>query len=163
MTTEKKVKDWDSPENEVKSNWIKWGVPMEDKLLGTLTRKWQSESQFDGKKGEMQNNYDFKIEAGSFHDLDDSFKPVKDPTVLVAGDIWTVGGRVSMDNQMTNIKVGQIIGLKYVEEKKGKKGRYPAKIIKVYVLKNDDGTLKMDTAWLEERSTPDQKFDNYGK
>ncbi len=163
MTTKKDVEvkdDFDSS-NAVVSNWLKWNVVGEDKFIGTLVAKRSMKSSIPGKEGEMVNIYDFKVQYGSFHVTDDSKQVIPEPIVIEEGEMYSVGGTNVIDRQMQNIKVGQIIGLKYTETVPSKtKGFAPAKIIKVFLQKNDDGTLKFDDEWLEENSKPESGYDN---
>jgi len=150
----KKIDDF-SEENEVQSNWVKFNVIGEDRVLGTLIRKTQVESAYN--PGEMIENYELKADYGSFHALDDKKKVIETPIVVNEGEIWSVGGKASVAKQMANIKIGQKVGFKYVDEKASKtKGFAPAKLIKVFTPKNDDGTPKMDTVWIEQNNTTDE-------
>ena len=157
MTTKKDVEvkdDFDSS-NEVVSNWLKWNVIGEDKFIGTLVSKRSMKSSIPGKEGEMVNIYDFKVHYGSFHVTDDAKQVIPEPIVIEEGENYSVGGTNVIDRQMHNIKIGQIVGLKYTETVPSKtKGFAPAKIIKVFLQKNDDGTLKMDDEWLAENANP---------
>mgnify|MGYP003148760764 CR=1 FL=1 len=145
--------DWDNPDNEVKSNWIKFNVPMEDKVLGTLIAKRTMKSQIPGKENEDVSVYELKADVGSFHNVDASKKLIAEPVVINAGEIWAVGGKNSIDAQMRNVKVGQKVGFKFIDEKPSKtKGFAPAKSIKIYTPKNDDGTYQTDDEWLAENS-----------
>lgn len=158
MTTKTKD-DFDSA-NEVQSNWIKWNVVGEDKILGTLTAKRTMKSSIPGKEGDVVNIYDFKVAYGTFHVTDDAKVVVPEPIIISEGEMYSVGGTNVIDRQMTNVKVGQIIGLKYTETVPSKtKGFAPAKIIKVFLQKNDDGTLKFDKEWMAENSSIDD-FDS---
>lgn len=149
----KKTTDWDSPENEVPSNWISWGVPVEDKIFGTLISRRTMKSTFPGKEGEDVNIYEMKADLGSFHALDEKKNPVDEATVIEPGSIWNIGGKESIDKQMRNIKLGQKIGLKFIEEVPAKtKGFAPAKLIKVFAPKNPDNTFVMDEEFLAEQA-----------
>lgn len=146
----KTTNNWDDESNEVASNWVKFNVPMEDKILGTLISKRQMKSTLPGKEGELVWVYEVKADLGSFHELDASKVVVPTPIEVRADEIWSVGGKNSIDVQMRNIKVGQKVGFKFIDTQPSKtKGFAPAKNIKVYAPKNDDGTLTMDTEWLE--------------
>ncbi len=149
---------WDSPENEVQSNWMKFNVPLEDKIFGTLIAKRQIKSTMPGKEGEMVNVYEVKAsENTSFHVLDEKKKVVEGAVEINIGDVYSVGGTKVIDNQMRNIKLGQAIGLKFIEEQPSKtKGFAPAKIVKVFAPKNDEGGPLMDDAWLAENQTVDE-------
>ena len=138
-----------SEANEVPSNWVKWNVEGEDKIMGTLVRKWLVENPY--KNGEKTENYEIKADYGSFHNLDEKKRLIETPVVINEGEFWSVGGKDSIAKQMANIKIGQKVGFKFVAEMESKtKGYANAKVIKVYAPKNDDGTFKMDDEWLEE-------------
>ena len=150
--------NWDSADNEVTSNWIKFYVPLEDKVFGTLIAKRTMKSAIPGKEDEDVNVYELRADMGSFHNLDDSKKVIPEPIVINANEVWSIGGKNSIDVQMRNVKVGQKVGFKFMDEKPSKtKGFAPAKNIKVYAPKNDDGTPQMDTAWLEQQEAPDTR------
>jgi|TARA_R100000789_G_scaffold5743_2_gene9823 hypothetical protein len=149
MTTKKD--NWDSEENEIPSNWVKFYVPMEDKIFGTLIAKRIVKSNYEGKEDEDSHVYEMKADVGSFHNVDAKKVVIPEPVTINAGEIWNIGGKDSIDKQMRNVKVGQKIGFKFIDEKESRtKGWNPAKNIRVYAPKNDDGTPQMDTAWLEE-------------
>lgn len=154
MTTIKGAMNDDFSEaNEVPSNWIKWNVEGEDKILGTLIRKYKSANTLKG--GEMVENYEIKADYGSFHELDAKKKLIAEPITIKEGEIWSVGGKESIEKQMNNIKVGQKIGFKFVALMEAKTPGYnPAKVIKVYTPKNDDGTVKVDQEWLDANTSP---------
>jgi hypothetical protein len=150
MTT-KKAEGWDSEENEVSSNWVKFNTPMEDKVFGTLVAKRTMKSTIPGKENETVNVYDIKAEMGSFHEADEKKQVIEPAITINAGEIWSVGGKAGIDAQMRNIKLGQKIGFKFIDEKPSKtKGFAPAKNIRVYAPKNEDGTPQMDAEFLAE-------------
>lgn len=156
MTAKKHEDDIFNEENEVQSNWIKFNVPLEDKITGTLIAIREMKSTLPGKEGEMVKIYELKADSGSFHELDEKKKVIPEPVVVEAGSIWSIGGKPIIDRQMQNIKIGQKIGLKFIEEVPAKtKGFNPAKTIRVYTPKNDDGSYKMDEAFLAERNGDD--------
>ena len=159
----KQTNSWDSPENEVQSNWMKFNVPLEDKIFGTLIAKRQVKSTMPGKEGELVNVYELKAsEETSFHVLDEKKKVVDEPVIVNVGDVYSIGGTKVIDNQMRNIKVGQVIGFKFIEEQPSKtKGFAPAKIVRVFAPKNDDGSYKMDEQFLAEQgqSEMEKEFD----
>lgn len=153
-----KEKGWDAPENEVQSNWMKFNVPLEDKIHGTLIAKRQMKSTIPGKEGQIVNVYEIKAdEESSYHTLDDKKKLVEEAKKIRPGEIFSVSGTAVIDRQMQNIKVGQVIGLKFIEEKASKtKGFAAAKIVKVYAPNGEDGQPQMDQPFLEQ-----QKLDNF--
>lgn len=143
-----------SSENEVQSNWLKWNVVGEDKVMGTLTAKRSMKSSIPGKEGEMVNIYDIKADYGSFHIADDNKVVIPEPITIEQNEMYSVGGTKVIDRQMTNIKIGQKVGFKYTESVPSKtKGFAPAKIIKVFTPKNDDGSYKMDDEWLAQNNS----------
>lgn len=142
---------WDDS-NAVQSNWVKFNVPQEDKVFGTLIDKRQVKSTLPGKEGTLTWVYEMKMEHGSFHALDEVKKVVPEPIVIEAGEIFSIGGTNVIDRQMKNIKLGQKIGLKFIEEKPSKtKGFAPAKIVKVFAPKDETGAPEMDKEWLAEQ------------
>lgn len=155
----KEINDFDDT-NVVPSNWISWNVPIEDKIFGTLISKKQMKSTLPGKEDEMTNVYEMKADYGSFHQVDEKKKVIDEPVLIAEDEIYNIGGKSIIDRQMQNIKIGQKIGLKFIEELPSKtKGFNPAKIVKVFAPKNDDGTPKMDEVFLEERNNLDHEFD----
>ena len=146
-----KQKDAFDESNEVQSNWVKFNVPLEDKIFGTLIAKRQVKSNLPGKEGELVWVYELKAEYGSFHELDDKKKVIETPVMVGNGDFYSIGGKPMIDRQMQNIRIGQKIGLKFIEEIPSKtKGFAPQKVVKVYAPKNDDGTPMMDEEFLAE-------------
>ena len=146
-----------SDANEVPSNWVKWNVEGEDKILGTLIRKWKADNAL--RPGEKTENYEIKADYGSFHELDAKKKLIAEPIVIKEGEIWSIGGTDSIEKQMANIKFGQKIGLKFVALMEAKTpGFNPAKVIKVYTPKNDDGTVKVDQEWIDANTSVSGDF-----
>ncbi len=146
-----KNKDWDSESNEVQSNWVKFNVPMVDKFFGTLILKRKMKSTIPGQEGKEVNVYDFKGEEGQYHVLDEKKKVVEEAVVVEPGAFYSVGGTAVIDRQMQNVKVGQKIGMKFIEEKPSKtKGFAPAKVVKIYAPKKEDGSPVMDEEFLTQ-------------
>lgn len=118
---------------EVKSQWVKWGA-VGDWCRGTLTDVRDVDNQLPGKQGEKSKVYEFIAAGGSFHELDERKNPVAEATVLEKGTFWTIGGKAGIDNQMRNVKIGQVFGMRFAEEKPSKtKGFNPTKVIKVLI------------------------------
>ncbi len=165
----KEKASWDSEENEVESNYVKFNVsetdaPGEaDRVFGTLIAKRTMKSQMQGKEGELQNIYDLKADMGQFHALDEKKKLIPEAVTIEAGSIWSVGGKPSIDAQMRNIKVGQKIGFKFIDEQPAKtKGWNAAKSIRVYAPKNADNTGPlMDEEFMaaQDQSDLNKEFD----
>ena len=123
---------------EVKTSWVKWGQ-QGDWIRGTLTDVREIDSNLLGKAGEKVKVYEFVAAGGSFHELDERKNPVEEATVLEKGSFWTVGGKAGIDNQMRNVKIGQVFGMRFAEEKPSKtKGFNPTKVIKVLVGSMDE-------------------------
>lgn len=110
-------------DDKVADAFIKW-EKVGNKVQGTLIGKRQKPN--DLKPGEMQWIYELLTE-------DDN--------------IVLVGGKPGIDMQMKHIKLGQIVELRYVEEKKSKRpGLSPTKIIQVYTRKD-----AMNEEWLNNQ------------
>ncbi len=128
-------KDMFDEGNEVKSAWVSWGKPG-DNVVGTLIAKYDRENSISGKT-EMQTIYEIKVLKGEFHPLkqDDNgnYIPEEKPIVIETGQIYNIGGKPAIDSQMRNVKIGQILGMKFTESVPAKtKGNYPTKVIKLY-------------------------------
>ncbi len=143
----------------MQSNWVKWNVPIEDKILGTLVAKRQVKSTMAGKEGELVWIYELKADVGSFHGLDEKKKLIEEPVTVNAGEIWSVGGKAGIDAQMRNVKIGQKVGFKFIDEQPAKtKGFNPSKNIKVYTPKNEDGSFQMDQEFLAAQNPLADEF-----
>jgi hypothetical protein len=132
-----------NPENEVKSAFIKWGK-IGDWFEGTLLDVREVESRLPGQEGTMQKIYDFRVRTGYFHEetkvqnADGTTSMSYKQVVLDKGDLWSLGGNKTMDDQMRRIKVGQIFGCRFTEVKPAKtKGFAAQKVRKVYPGKMD--------------------------
>ena len=107
---------------KVKSQWIKWGK-VGDWVRGTLCDVREMESQLADKPGTMVKVYEFIAAGGSFHHFEKVNGQInvdEKPTVLEVGSVWTIGGKAGIDNQMRNVKIGQIFGMRFTEEKPNK-------------------------------------------
>lgn len=151
MANKNTKKSWDDAENEAKNNFVGWGK-IGDYILGTLLSKKQVVSTLPGKEGEMQWIYEVKVKEAAYHILDENKKVVDEVVEPEAGEVVSVGGRKSTDSRMARIKIGQVFGLKFVDELKAKtKGFNPTKVIKVFTPKGDDGEFEMDQEFLAEQ------------
>lgn len=168
----KKIDDVFDDSNQVPSNWVSWGVPAIaldgtksekcDKIFGTLIRKFETTTTTPEGVVKKVTNYELKADFGSYHDLDEKKNPIEPAIEVEEGGFYNIGGRPGLVPQMQNVKIGQKIGLKYVEEVASKKkGNNPAKIIRVFAPKNDDGSYKMDEQFLAEQgqSEMEKEFD----
>ena len=149
--TEKKEKDIFDESNfgadsEMSSQTVDWGK-VGDTFTGTFVKaRHNVETQF----GE-NSIYDFFAEKGSFHKVTNKIAAEK-PTTINKGETWAVWGRNDLFNgQMNSLRPGQVVKLTFTEEQKSRKGN-PAKIVKIYAPKNNDGTPVMNKEWIEAQS-----------
>jgi len=159
MSTKAKEVDPFDESNEVPSNWVKFNVPIEDKVFGTLIGIREMKSTIPGKEGEIVKVYELKADFGSFHEADEKKRVIEPAIVVEAGSFWSIGGKPGIDVQMRNIKIGQKIGFKFIDEQPSKtKGFAPSKSIKVYAPKGADGKPQMDEEFLAEMKTEQDKI-----
>jgi hypothetical protein len=110
------------PNNKVKGNWMAW-KNVGDKIEGTLINKRVVMNQLQGKD---QIVYEIKT---------------------ANGEIWNIGGKPGIDVQMRYIKLGQIVGFEFVQEKPASKpGMNATKIIQVYANQS-----VVDKDWLAQQ------------
>ena len=133
-------------ETEVSGNTVDWGK-VGDLMVGTFVK---ARHNVDTQFGE-NSIYEFSCEKGSFHKVVNKVA-AETPTVINKGESWSVWGRNDMFNgQMNSLKPGQIVRLAYIEERESQNGN-PAKIIKIYAPKGNDGFVVMNKEWLEAQS-----------
>jgi len=112
--------------NKVKSNWAKWNA-VGDEIAGTFVSKREVMNRASGM---MQWVYELLLD-------DDS--------------VWNVGGKPAVDAQMRNIKLGQIICFRFMEEVPSKvTGRNATKIIQVFAPKD-----LVNKEWLAKKEEED--------
>lgn len=149
---------WDAPENEAANNFVSWGQ-VGDYVYGTVIGIREVKSTLPDRAGEIQKIYDFKVKECSYHVLDAKKRVVEEPVVPNEGDIVSVGGRKSIDSRMARVKVGQIVGLKFVEEIESKtKGYNATKAIRVFTPKLASGEFEMDEAFLAAQKGESEDF-----
>lgn len=124
-------------EQESVYNNLKFGKEG-DWFKGTLTDNTRTLRNNLSEKKELQTIFEFMAHGGSFHDIKDRVVS-ETPTVVEKGDFWSfITGKPALLNQLKNAQLGQVIGLRFVQEKPSKvKGQNPAKIIKVYLGEMD--------------------------
>jgi len=126
--------------NEVKVEYktIKFGK-VGDFIKGTLTGNTKQMVNNLSPKKEMQTVFEIKVAAGSLH-LIHNRKVDAEPTIPQPGEFWSyITGKPVMLDMLKTIKIGQIVGLKFTEEKPSKNSSFgDAKIIKVYPGAMDD-------------------------
>ena len=137
--------------SEVKTSWVKWGK-IGDFIKGTLVDIREINSMLPGKEGQRVKVYEILAQMGSFHQIDEEKKPIDPPVVINMGEYWTIGGKPGIDSQMRNIKLGQIVGLRFTEVKPSKtKGFNALKVIKIYVGGMDPNYVGQNSADVEVR------------
>lgn len=157
-TKSKGAGSWDSPENEATNNFVSWGE-VGDFILGALVSVKDVPSTLPDKQGEMQKVYEIKVREASYHVLDEKKRVVEEAVEPEEGEIVSVGGRKTIDSRLARVKIGQIVGLKFVEELPAKtKGYNPTKLIKVFTPKGRDGEFEFD-----EDVRPDPLEDEFNK
>lgn len=145
-----KEKGWDDESNEATNSFVTWGE-VGDKVMGTLVGRKQVPSTLPDRAGELQWVYEIKVGEASYHKLDDKNRVIEPAEEPEEGEIISVGGRSTIDSRMARVKLGQIVGLKFVEELAPKtKGYNPTKIVKVYTPRDDNNDFKMDAEYLRE-------------
>ena len=127
--------------SEAPASWVKWGTPG-DWVRGTLADVREMESTLADKPGEMVKVYEFVASGGSFHNFKKENGVVNmdaEATILEKGSMWLIGGKAGIDNQMRNVKIGQIFGMRFAEEKPNKRNTSysPTKVIKVLIGEMD--------------------------
>ena len=128
-------------ETEVSGNTVDWGK-VGDVMVGTFVKARHNVETVHGEN----SIYEFFTEKGTFHKKDGS------QVTIVKGESWSVWGRNDMFNgQMNSLKPGQVVKLTYTEERPSKQGN-PAKIIKIFAPKNNDGSVVMNQVWLDAQS-----------
>lgn len=140
-----------SSENEVKSNWIKFGK-VGDWFKATLLEVREIDSVF--QPDTKVTVYDIKVHTGEFHDMDDNKQPIDPPITLEKGQYYSLGGKPGINTQLRNVKVGQVFGAKFLELIPSKtKGFNASKSIKIYT----DGTI--DPEYQAANTEKDPIFD----
>lgn len=139
---------WDDESNEVGNSFVAWSE-VGDYILGTLVSVKESPSTLPDKAGEMQKIYGIKVRDCSYHNLDEKKRIIPEAVVPLKGSVISVGGRKMIDSRMAQVRIGQIVGLKFVEELAAKtKGYNATKLIKVFTPKLDNGEFEMDEEFI---------------
>lgn len=126
--------------NEMKSSFFVKGKPG-DNIKGTVVGVSQNINKMNGKDS---HTWEIKASGGSFHKLDENKAPVKEVTEIKDGEYWSISAdfNSALDKQMKNIKIGQIIGIKFTETLKPTvAGHSPTKVMKVYTSGDMDKSV----------------------
>lgn len=130
---------------EVRTNAIKWGK-VGDWFKGTLTDNSREVANKLSANHEMQKVFEFKMHGGSYHNINEDRSIATDPTIIAKDSFMSVFAKGAVAGQMRNAKLGQVIGMRFVEEKKSSTpGFNPTKVIKVF-LGDQDPDYKGETA-----------------
>lgn len=125
--------------NEVKAEYnnLKFGK-VGDWFRGTLADNTRQIKNNLSQKGEMQTIFEFLSVGGSIHEIENKIVN-GEPTAIPKGEFWSyITSKGPMLSQLKQAKIGQIVGLKFVEERPSKTpGMNAAKIIKVYLGEMD--------------------------
>lgn len=142
----------DKDKNKVQANWMSF-KKIGDKIEGTLIARRTVLNQLSGKD---QIIYELKCP--------------KDTEILVNGEknlsmfeeYWNVGGKPGIDMLMKRVKLGQIVGFEFIEERPSKQsGMNALKVIQVYA----NPTI-VDEEWIksqDEISVDPEDEDVFGK
>lgn len=113
--------EFDKDKDAIPSNFFKF-EKVGDEIAGTLINRRKSMNALTDKE---QTIYEIMDKDGNF---------------------WNVGGKDAIDQQMRNVKIGQIIALWFSEERQSKqKGYHPTKVIKVLTKG------KMNDEWIAQK------------
>lgn len=130
---------------EVKTATIKWGK-VGDWFKGTLTENTREVQNKLSEKKEMQKVFEFKMHGGSFHGINEDRSIVETATIIDKDSFWSLFAKGAVAGQMRKAKLGQVIGMRFVESKPATtKGFSPTKVIKVF-LGDMDPTYQGETA-----------------
>lgn len=121
---------------EAKRPQIKFGK-IGDWFKGTIVDNTREIENKLSAKHEMQLICEFKMFGGSFHNIEN--KVVMDePTVLEQGEFYSYFAKGPVKVQLQRAKIGQIVGLRFTEERpNAQPGLNATKIIKVYLGEMD--------------------------
>ncbi len=122
---------------ESRRSQVKFGK-VGDWFKGTLvddTRELQNKLS---PKKEMQKVYEFKMHGGSFHNIIEKapgrYDAEEEATVIGKGEFYTYIAKEVVQSQMRNAKIGQVIGMRFTEDRPPTTpGFNSTKIIKVYL------------------------------
>lgn len=168
MATKEKGKRWDDESNEVESNFISFAVSEADAeshdaeggdfIYGALLApRREVPNKLAEKPGTMQFLYEIKVHEARYHKLDKKKKVIDEAIEPEAGDTIILGGKAGFDHKLAHLKVGQMFGVKFIEEQEAKvAGRNPTKIFKVFIPKDAKGEVQMD-----ESIAVGQTFDDF--
>lgn len=147
MAKNETKKAWDSEENEVESSFASFAQEGDFVFGALLAPRREVPNKLAEKPGTMQWLYEVKVHEASFHKLDKKKKVIPEAVEPEEGETIVIGGKAGFDHKLAHVKVGQLFGIKFVEEKEATvAGRNPTKIFKVYLPKDAKGEFQFDEA-----------------
>ncbi len=131
-----KVVDQFEGMSEAKRPQVKFGK-VGDWFKGVITSNDREIENKLSAKHEMQTIYEFKMQGGSFHGIQDKVVDME-PTVIEKGEFYSYFAKGAVQAQLKGAKLGQVVGLRYAEERPNPQpGLNATKIIKVYLGEMD--------------------------
>ena len=122
--------------SEAKRPQVKFGK-IGDWFKGTLVDNTREIENKLSAKREMQLIAEFKMYGGSFHDINDKVVAAE-ATAINAGEFYSLFAKGPVKAQLERAKLGQVIGLRFAEERPSSQpGFNPTKIIKVFLGEMD--------------------------
>lgn len=122
--------------DEAKRPQIKFGK-VSDWFKGTVVDNTRQMPNKLSAKQEMQTIYEFKAHGGSFHDIVNKVVQ-EDATEIVANEFYSFFAKGAVQAQLKNAKIGQIVGLRFAEQRPATTpGFNDTKIIKVFLGEMD--------------------------
>lgn len=117
---------------EAKRPQVKFGK-VGDWFKGTVVDNTREIENSLSAKHEMQTIYEFKAQGGLFHNIEDKVV-AEQPTEVKKGEFFSYFAKGAVQAQLKNAKLGQVVGLRFAEQRKSTKtGFNDTKIIKVYL------------------------------
>lgn len=119
-----------------------------DFITGTLVEIDRLEKP--DKWGKRPYIYTIKSKDGMSHPKDKETKQLV-KTEIGEGETWTIFANDNLHRKMQGIQIGQIIQIKFTEERETDKGN-DAKIREVYQAKDAEGKVVLDQEWLDSQA-----------
>lgn len=122
--------------NEAKRPQVKFGK-VGDWFKGTIVDNTREIPNKLSSKNEMQLICEFKMNGGSFHNIEEKVVAAE-PTEILKGEFYSLFAKGMVKAQLERAKIGQVIGLRFAEERPpSQPGFNPTKIIKVFLGEMD--------------------------
>lgn len=152
---------WDDEANEAVSNFISFAQEGDFIYGALLAPRREVPNKLAEKAGTMQWLYEVKVHECEYHKLDKKKKVVPEAITPEAGETIVLGGKAGFDHKLANLRVGQLFGVKFVEEQEAKiAGRNPTKIFKVFLPHEIPGDLNSPVL-MDEEVQAGSTFDDF--